>query len=224
MPCSTTASPIWNSRAWWSRVRYHGIGTIASGWGSAMARFRSIVSAAGIDRRDLADVPGEGRRIRASCLRRGSYDRAADVLLLVRKGISPGLLAVLDLGRWGSSGSRSPIAPSSSTSCSGDRSIKRWNSHHMDLSSRRCQPSSWASSQRACCAGSRSARSVVRSPDPRVGRRAPASGPGPRSRPRATGSRAARARDDEAGGVGELNAEALQPVRSSRVLTTSSRL
>ena len=198
MPCSATHSPSSSSDAWWSAVRIQSSG-------DDRARVRVVdrragcrsVSAAGSIATIFADVPGRtGLPSGSACFWPGRTGRRV-------RGRSPGpgtrsARSACRLARLVERSDRLEPAErrrSPRRAARASSSMSRWNSHHIALSSRRCQPSSWASSQRACCSGRRAR------PGPsgrrRVGqpvheRLRPA--PGPRSGPPAARRRGARTR------------------------------
>ena len=89
-----------------------------------------------------------GRRIDAAA--------PADLVLLRREAIAERPSS----DPTGPISSSDPIGSRSSSRSSSVRSCSRWKyRHHAGLSSRRCQPSSWASSHRPCC--SRRTRGLV---------------------------------------------------------------
>ena len=153
MPCSATHSPSSNRR----RLLVRGPDPVER---HERARVRLVDRALEVDgprrrgRRATSSptLHVERADVRVGLLQRRVVDaRRGRGRSPGREAVAPRLLALRSARRPASIGSSRPIGSSSSTSCSGVRSIRRWNSHHIALSSRRCQPSSWASSQRACC-------------------------------------------------------------------------
>ena len=169
--------------------------------------------------------PAERLIVRARLLLRRVVDLAApEVVVLRREPVAPGLLALLG-GLVERPPARAGRAGRPRRRAARGQVHQRWNSHHIDLSSRRCQPSSWASSQRGL---------LLRRPVRRVGRdtsageaRRPAPRPGPalgqvggQRRPRGPPAAGRRARSRRPARSRSVSSQS----RSRRLLTTSSRL
>ena len=92
-----------------------------------------------------------------------------------------------------------------------------WNSHHIDLSSRRCQPRSWASSQRPAAPGLARRRRSGRSPGRPGARPGPGPGPAPRSASAGSGWRSPGRGTARPVSRGQLVAQPLQPVAQLQV-------
>ena len=228
MPWSATHVPSSRSRSRCWGVPKIPSGTTPSGCGAAGSRLMSTVSPASSTAMSSPQAHAEyllvGRR--GLPLRVVQGPGPAEVELLVGERVPPDAACLSRPRRPARPGRGRRSASARRRAVRRSRSIRRWNSHHVALSSRRCQPRSWARSQRRLLLGralgrlGRDDRGVRQAVDEGLGRRELAS----------VTSSGKAARGHRAAGttwpvsVASSTRSPSSQSRSSRLLTTSSRL